>query len=131
MTGYGADVRLDGHLSGDLITTPTADLEPISGPALVAQDIAEEVVTPLGSLPWDRSAGSNLPRWLNSPHRGAPEVLAELRRVAAKDPRVDVLTIAARQDGDRDRRYLLSFRTLGSTAPVELAFDVQALTAHG
>lgn len=129
MTDHGTDVRLDGHVSGDFVITPTADLTPISGPAVVAQDVAEEVVTPLGSLPWDRSAGSNLPRWLNSPHRGAAEVLAELRRVAAKDPRVDVLTITARQD--RDGRYLLSFRALDSAAPVELAFDPKALAAHG
>lgn len=129
MTDYGTDVRLDGHAAGDLVTTPAADLAPVDGAALVAQDIAEAVVTPLGSLPWDRNAGSNLPQWLNSPHRGAEEVLAELRRVAAHDPRVDVRTITARQD--QDRRFILSFRPLGSTAAVELAFDPEALVSHG
>ena len=129
MIDYGTDVRLDGHAAGDLVTTPTADLAPVDGAALVAQDIAEAVVTPLGSLPWDRNAGSNLPQWLNSPHRGAEEVLAELRRVAAEDPRVDVRTITARQD--QDRRFILSFRPLGSSAAVELALGPQGLVSHG
>lgn len=122
MTDYGTDARLDGHLAGDVAVTPTDDLAQIDGPALVAQDIAEAVATPLGSLPWDPSAGSEIPRWLNSPHPRDAEVLAELRRVASKDPRVDVRTIAARSD--REGEYILSFRPLGSLSVQELRFDM-------
>ena len=125
MTDYGTDVRLDGHAPGDLAVTPTADLAQIDGPALVAQDIAEEVVTPRGSLPWDTAAGSDLLQWLNSPWPRDAEVLAELRRVAARDPRVDVRTIAARSD--REGEYTLSFRPLGAAAVVDLSFDLESL----
>lgn len=125
MTDYGTDVRLDGHLAGDVAVTPTDDLAQIDGPALVAQDIAEAVATPLGSLPWDPSAGSEIPRWLNSPHPRDAEVLAELRRVAAKDPRVDVRTIAARSD--REGGYILSFRPLAATNAVDLSFSRESL----
>lgn len=107
------DVRLDGHVAGDVAVTPTDDLALIDGPALVSQDLAEAAVTPLGSLPWDRQAGSNLLQWLNSPHQRDTEVLAELRRLATQDPRVDVRTIAVHRD--RDGYYVLAFRPLGSS----------------
>lgn len=125
MTDYGTDARLDGHLAGDVAVTPTDDLAQIDGPALIAQDIAEAVATPLGSLPWDPSAGSEIPRWLNSPHPRDAEVLAELRRVASKDPRVDVRTIAARSD--REGGYILSFRPLAATNAVDLSFSRESL----
>ena len=125
MTDYGTDVRLDGDVAGDVAVTPTDDLAQIDGPALVAQDIAEAVATPRGSLPWDPSAGSNLLQWLNSPYPRAAEVLAELRRLAAGDPRVDVRTIDARSD--RDGHYLLSFRPLGAIDTVALSFDPESL----
>lgn len=118
MTDYGTDVRLDAD--GDVAVTPTGALAQIDGPALVAQDIAEEAATPLGSLPWDPQAGSNLLQWLNSPWPRDAEVLAELRRLAAKDPRVDARTIDARSDRDG---YVLSFRPLGSVSLRELRFD--------
>ena len=122
MTDYGTDVR---HAPGDVAVTPTAGLALIDGPALVAQDVAEEVVTPLGSLPWSPAAGSNLLQWLNSPWPRDAEVLAELRRVAARDPRVDVRTIAARRDWEGG--YTLSFRPLGGGVTVDLSFDLESL----
>ena len=125
MTDYGTDVRLDGHAPGDVAVTPVDGLAQIDGPALVAQDIAEEVVTPRGSLPWDTAAGSDLLQWLNSPWPRDAEVLAELRRVAARDPRVDVRAIAARRD--REGGYTLSFRPLGAIDTVDLSFDLESL----
>ena len=127
MTGFGADVRLDG--SRDAVAAASGDLEQISGPALVAQDVAEELAIPRGSLPWDRTAGSDLLLWLNDRSPRDYEVEGELRRVALRDPRVDAATVSASRDGGG---YLLRFRALGSVAEQVLRFDLPDLErAHG
>lgn len=85
----------------------------ITGAALIAQDIVEAIRAPLGSLPWDRDAGSNLLLWLNSPYQRDAEIIAELKRLATQDRRVDVTSIQAIKDGDGD--FVLSFTPLGSS----------------
>lgn len=128
MTGYGADVRLDG--SRDVVAAASGGLEQISGPALVAQDVGEELAIPRGSLPWDRTAGSDLLLWLNDRSPRDYEVEGELRRVALRDPRVDAATVSA--DGDGAGGYLLRFRVIGSVAEQVLRFDLPGVErAHG
>ena len=53
----------------------------VSGARLAAQNIVESIYTPVGSLPWDRAAGSVLWQLINAPAR-TDEVIAEFRRVA-------------------------------------------------
>lgn len=119
MIDYGADVRLDG--SRDALADAAGDLARIDGPALVAQDVAEELAIPRGSLPWDRAAGSDLLLWLNDRSPRDYEVEGELRRVALRDPRVDAATVVAARDG---AGYLLRFRVIGSVEEMALRFDL-------
>ena len=119
MIDYGADIRLDG--GRDALADAGGDLARIDGPALVAQDVAEELAIPRGSLPWDRTAGSDLLLWLNDRSPRDYEVEGELRRVALRDPRVDAATVSAARDGDG---YLLRFRALGSVEELALRFDL-------
>lgn len=119
---YGSDLRLDRDR--DVILDPAGGLVEISGPELVAQDLAEELSIPRGSLPWDREAGSDLLFWLNDRSPRDYEVEGELRRVALRDPRVDAATVTAARDG---AGYALRFRAAGSLAEQTLRFDLSDL----
>lgn len=119
---YGSDLRLDS--ARDLIPDPAGGLVDLSGPELVAQDLAEELSIPRGSLPWDREAGSDLLFWLNDRSPRDYEVEGELRRVALRDPRVDAATVTAARDG---AGYALHFRAVGSPAEQTLRFDLSDL----
>ena len=86
----------------------------VSGAAESAQNIVEALHTPIGSLPWDRTAGSNLPLWLNQinpPDR----IRGELRRVALNTPGVIPASVVATWDPETDR-YRLSFASTTSSA---------------
>ncbi len=119
---YGSDLRLDADR--DAVPDPAGDLAELSGPELVAQDLAEELSIPRGSLPWDREAGSDLLFWLNDRSPRDYEVEGELRRVALRDPRVDAATVTAARDG---AGYALRFRAVGSLAEQALRFDLPGL----
>lgn len=119
---YGSDIRLDDDRD---IAIDGDDLAVIDGPALVAQDVREEIDTPLGSLFWDRSAGSHLRKWLLAASASPPGVTEELERVALRDPRVDAETVHAEQRPDGS--YRLRFRVLGHVPEQVLRFDLQEL----
>ena len=106
------DIALDGA-GEDALT--------VDGAALVVQDVAEALATPLGSLPWDRAAGSDLLSWLNYEVVSDAVIIAEIERVAAADTRVDAATVAARQLPDGTFR--LRFVTLGGVE-IELPYEV-------
>lgn len=119
---YGSDLRLDRDR--DAVPDPAGDLMTVSGPALVAQDLAEELSIPRGSLPWDREAGSDLLFWLNDRSPRDYEVEGELRRVALRDPRVDASTVTTARAG---AGYALRFRAIGSPTEQTLRFDLPDL----
>lgn len=105
----GKDFCLDE--TGDIIFTD-GDLRVIASPELVLQDIREELGIPLGSVEWDRAAGSEMTLYLNDTDTGDMTITAELERVALADPRIDAETISAETTGTG--RYRLSFQLLGS-----------------
>lgn len=119
---YGKDMKLNENR--DVIFTPDGDVELQDGPRLVAQDVREELSIDFASVEWDRSAGSHLLESLNSTSAD-DVVMAELERVAIKDPRVDASSVKAakRQDG----RFALTFVVMGSLEEVLLLFDLDDL----
>lgn len=123
---YGKDMKLDDNR--DVVFTPDGDVLLQDGPRLVAQDVREELSIAFASVEWDRSAGSHLLESLNSTSAD-DVVIAELERVAIKDPRVDASSVKAskRQDG----RFALSFAVVGSLDEMLLLFDLDDLFPGG
>lgn len=108
-----ADVELD---SRDL-PLQLGDAAPlVSGARLAAQNIIETIYTPVGSLPWDREAGSYLFQMLND-LVGPETIQAELRRVAINAAGVVPSTVQVGYDEDRDR-YSVTFQ--GASEPLEV-----------
>lgn len=103
---------------------PGEDWDTVSGAPNEAQTIAEAILTPLGSLPWDRRGGSLLPTWRNSLVT-PEEIIAELERVAAGVRDVIASTVHATYDATRDR-YRLTFT--GSEGRVVVESEPEALT---
>lgn len=114
-----SDVLLDGR---DLPNLTGVGVVLTSGAQEAAQHVAETLHTPLGSLPWDRAAGSTFPAFLND-ITNPTEVLAELRRVATETDGVLAQTVEASYDADEDE-YLLSFTHESSDRPVMLTVSV-------
>ncbi|MBP5163197.1 MAG: hypothetical protein ILP16_09525 [Spirochaetales bacterium] len=117
---FGEDVRLDDDR--DIIFTAAGDVETVSGAALVAQDVREEISIYLGSVFYDRSAGSTIIDHLNATEDPDILVMNELERVALRDKRVDASSVGTNKTG-RDR-YMLSFRVVGYLEPQQLLFDL-------
>jgi len=117
---YGTDLKLTDD---DIVFTPDGDVETVSGPACVAQDIARTLKTAPGRLAWDRDAGSSMPLMLNDSGIEAGAAVAELERVAEDDPRVDPLSVRARSVGQG--RFRLEFRPLGAVAAETLEYDLK------
>jgi hypothetical protein len=116
---YGTDFRL---VDDDMVFTPDGDAEIVFGPACVAQDIDQTLKTAPGRLVWDKEAGSALMLMLNDAGSDAASVIAELDRVAIADPRVDPVTVAAKQkDG---KTYRLEFSPMGAVAQETLEYDL-------
>jgi phage baseplate assembly protein W len=116
---YGTDFRL---LDDDMVFTPDGDAEIVAGPACVAQDIDQTLKTAPGRLVWDKEAGSALMLMLNDAGSAAVSVIEELDRVAIADPRVDPVTVAAKQkDG---KTYRLEFSPMGAVAQETLEYDI-------
>lgn len=121
---YGKDMKLDENR--DVIFTPDGDVELQDGPRLVAQDVREELSIAFASVEWDRQAGSHLLDTLNS-ISADDVVIAEIERVAIKDPRVDASTVKAEKRADG--RFSLSFSIVGSLETALLLFDLQEMFA--
>ncbi len=121
---YGKDMKLDENR--DVIFTPDGDVELQDGPRLVAQDVREELSIAFASVEWDRQAGSHLLDTLNSTSAD-DVVIAEIERVAIKDPRVDASTVKAEKRADG--RFSLSFSIVGSLETALLLFDLKEMFA--
>ena len=119
MADYGSDFKL---VDDDIVFTADGDVDVISGPALVAQDIDQTLKITPGRLLWDKETGSSLMMMLNDAGVGADAVIAELERVATDDPRVDPLSVHPEQIDDK--KFRLEFRPLGAVKRETLDFDV-------
>lgn len=116
---YGTDFKL---VDDDIIFTPDGDIEIISGPACVAQDIDQTLKIEEGRLYWDKEVGSSMPLMLNDAAPDMDAITAELERVATEDPRVNPETVKAyeRLPG----KYRLDFTPLGAIKPETLDYDL-------
>jgi len=119
MTDFGIDFRL---IDDDIIFTPDGDLELISGPACVAQDIDQTLKITSGRLAWDKEIGSALPLMLNASAPDTDAILSELERVAIADPRVNPATVKAYET--TPERFRLEFTPLGAIREETLEYDL-------
>lgn len=117
---YGTDMLL---VNDDIVFTPDGDIELVSGPACIAQDIDQELKITPGSLAWDKAAGSSMLLMLNDSHSDAAAVVAELERVAIEDERVDPSTVKAVALAG-GKTYRLEFTPLAAVSPETLDFDL-------
>ena len=115
---YGTDVLL---VDDDIVFTADGDVELVSGPRCIAQDIDQELKIVKGRLVWDGNAGSSLPLFLNG-NVDDSAVLAELERVAIADARIDPVSVKAEKTGRR--KYRLQFTPLDAVDPETLDFDL-------
>ena len=116
---YGTDFKL---VDDDIVFTPDGDVELVSGPACVAQDIDQTLKTTKGRLFWDREEGSTMMLMLNDSAVDNKAVLAELERVALADQRVDPTSVdVCRKDLKTNR---LDFRPVGSVTTETLEYDL-------
>jgi hypothetical protein len=122
---YGTDLLL---VNDDIVFTPDGDIEMVSGPACVAQDIDQTLKIASGRLPWDKEAGSSLPLVLNDAGFSVASVVAELERVAIADPRVDPASVKARETGPGTFR--LEFAPLAAVKPETLDYDLTKGDSH-
>jgi len=119
---YGKDFKL---VDDDIVFTPDGDVETISGPACIAQDIDQTLKTTKGRLFWDREEGSTMMLMLNDSAVDHNAVLAELERVAIKDQRVDPTSVDVHKKDWRINR--LNFRPVGSVDTQTLEYDMNKL----
>lgn len=124
---YGADIKLGDDR--DLHFTQNGDVQTISGAALIAQDIREELSVARGSLAWDTEAGSDMYSFLNDPTASEAAIIGELERLALKDPRVDASSVRGFRDDDG--RFELIFRPLSTVSHESLKFDLSDLLDEG
>ena len=116
---FGTDFRLAGD---DVIFTPEGDIETISGPSCVAQDVDQTLRITPGRLVWDRSEGSSLMLMLNASGSNPSAVTRELERVAIADKRVDPVSVKATQKTEKEFR--LEFRPMHAVTPAVLEYDL-------
>ena len=115
---YGNDFKLDAD--GDIIFTEDGDIATLDGPALILQDIREELGIPLGALQWDPAAGSVMVSFLNDAGVTEADILDELERVALADPRIDAASIQAEKI--TAGKYRVTFRPLGQQTGISLDY---------
>ncbi|MDR0761104.1 MAG: hypothetical protein LBF74_13515 [Treponema sp.] len=115
---YGTDFLL---VDDDIVFTPDGDVEIVSGPRTIAQDIDQELKIVKKRLMWDEEAGSSMPLFLNDTVN-ASAVISELERVAIADPRVDPVSVSAKRRDEK--KYRLEFRPVGAITPETLDFDL-------
>ena len=119
MTDHGTDFKL---VDDDVVFTPDGDIELISGPACVAQDIEQTLKITKGRLSWDKDVGSTMPLMLNESTPDKDAVVAELERVALDDQRVNPETVKAYELIPGKSR--LEFTPLGAIKPEILDYDL-------
>jgi hypothetical protein len=115
---YGTDFLL---VDDDIVFTPDGDVEIVSGPRTIAQDIDQELKIVKKRLMWDEEAGSSMPLFLNDTVNDSA-IIGELERVAIADPRVDPVSVSAKRRDEK--KYRLEFRPVGATTPETLDFDL-------
>lgn len=116
---YGTDLLL---IDDDLVFTADGDVEMVSGPRCIAQDIDQTLELTPGYLVWDKEAGSSLLLMLNDSNSDPAAVIAELERVAIADPRVDPASVRAVQTGEK--QFKLQFTPLNAVTPETLEYDL-------
>jgi hypothetical protein len=116
---YGTDLLL---VEDDIVFTADGDVEVVSGPRCIAQDIDQTLKLTPGYLVWDKEAGSSLLYMLNDSRSDPAAVIAELERVAIEDPRVDPASVKAVRTGEK--QYRLHFTPLGAVMPETLDYDL-------
>jgi hypothetical protein len=116
---YGTDFKL---VDDDVVFTPEGDIEIVSGPACVAQDIDQTLKIVPGRLVWDKEAGSSLPLMVNDAGSSAASAIAELERVAIADPRTDPVSVKARETSAG--AFRLAFTPLSAVKPETLDYDL-------
>lgn len=126
MNDYGSDFLL---VDDDVVFTADGDAATVSGPACVAQDIDQTLKVSPGVLVWDKEAGSSLLSMLNDSERDSASVIAELERVAIADPRLDPVTVQAKEISAG--RFRLSFCVLGAVTPATLEYDLTKEAGNG
>jgi len=119
MTDYGTDFRL---VDDEIAFTPDGDIELISGPACVAQDIDQTLKITFGRLFWDKEVGSTMPLMLNATAPDMEAIISELERVAIADPRVNPGTVKAHERSSG--KFRLEFTPLGAINPETLEYDL-------
>jgi hypothetical protein len=119
MMDYGTDFLL---VDDDVVFTAEGDIEIVSGPRCVAQDIDQTLKLTPGRLRWDNEAGSSLWYMLNDSGSNPTDVIAELERVAIEDRRVDPASVRAVQTGPK--QFRLQFTPLGAVEPKTLDYDL-------
>jgi hypothetical protein len=117
---YGTDFLLDDE--DDIVFTADGDIETVSGPRMVAQDIDQTLKATPGSIFWDKKMGSSMLLFLNAPNADAASITAELERVAIADARVDPDSVKAVQTDTR--KFRLEFRPLSAVKPETLDYDL-------
>jgi hypothetical protein len=123
---YGTDFKL---VNDDIVFTPDGDVELVSGPACVAQDIDQTLKTSIGRLFWDKEEGSTMMDMLNDSASDPNAVLTELDRVAIKDQRVNPITVNPyRLDL---KKYRLEFAPIKSVDTQKLEYDLNKGNENG
>jgi hypothetical protein len=74
---------------GDLVFNVAGELEVVEGGACVAQDASTAFSTAIGSLHWDRTAGSSFPELVNGPTIDTAAVESEAENLLVSDDRID------------------------------------------
>ena len=112
---------------------PAGSGELIRGAQETAQNVAEALAIPYGSLPWGRppvvpreqTAGSHLWSMLND-QRDPLEIIAEVRRVIRSVRSVLPSSARCRYDAPRNR-YMASFVPVGERRVITIAVPVPAV----
>jgi hypothetical protein len=120
MMDYGTDFLL---VNDDIVFTPDGDIELVSGPACVAQDIAQTFKITPGVLSWDKEAGGSVLLFLNDANADHAALIAELERIAIADPRVDPASVKA--TWIKEGKYRLEFTPLTAIKPEVLDYDLK------
>ncbi len=119
MIDYGTDLLLKDD---DIVFTADGDIELVSGPRCVAQDIDQTLKITPGVLYWDKEIGSSLLLMLNDSGSDAQSVIAELERVAIADRRVNPESVKAYQLSSG--KFRLEFTPMGAVKPETLDYDL-------
>lgn len=123
---WGSDFKLDDL--GDIVISYDGDIEIESTTRLIAQDLREEASIRLGSILWDKKAGSNFYKMINGNSFTDEDILSELERLAFNDPRVDATSVEALKTGEG--KYRLNFSPLGGSIS-GLDLDIKDLYTGG